>query len=484
MARRTIGVSPPARTLTDVIASPWFYLFFAVAVGIVVAQVVTGQIAPRWVKAIVGFFFLTALIRLPVYAVVCLFFVAYPFPTFIYLGNSNVFFILFMLGVWGIKVRMGKEPAPPRAYLDWAAWTYLFAQLVSFLNVDNAFDLKMGIAQTVFLGFAVGVYFLSSKVFRTESQLRAALHALAVTSLLVSITGLSEFFFPNLVLVPDWYIDAGPVGRRFAEGGRLGGIFGSQALLADFCSMMFILQLYLFIRAKSRGARLFYLFLMAAAVFQLVMTSNRGGFVIWMLGLLYLLWIVRSSLRARQVVIALPFIAAVGLVTELMNPRYLRMVTLIQRLETTKFEHGIVPDTRVMVWQKVLAEIPQHIWIGHGPFYNLLGAGGERERFWPHNAYLWYLWTTGVLGLVIFLWIMGKAIYKSFPGTKLKIREIPFAHGALVILHIQILQFAVSQLRDDHQRGNMNPFLLWGIIGLSISARRILIEMKTKPEGT
>jgi hypothetical protein len=484
MAHRSIGPSTPPRTVADVLSSPWFYLFFAAAVGFVLAQAVAGEIAPRWIKAIVGFFFLIALFRLPVYAVVCFFLVAFPFPTFVFLGNTNVIFVLFMLAIWGIKVRMGKEPIPPRSYLDWAAWMYIFAHLVSLMNVANSDDLRMGIAQTIFLGFAVGVYFVSSKVLRTESQLKTAFRALATTSFLVSITGVGEYFFPNLVMIPKWFIDTGPAGKRFAEGGRVGGVFGFHGLLADFCAMMFILQLFLYIRSKSRAARAFYLLLMGAAVFQIVVTANRGGFVIWAVGILYMLWICRSSLRMRQVVVSLPFLAAVGAAVEMTNSRYLRTVALLRRLEGTTFEYGLVPEDRVGAWKSVLAEIPQHIWIGHGPFYNLLGEGGGMVRFWPHSAYLWYLWTTGIFGLAVFLWIMGKAIYKSYPGTKLKIAEIPFAHGALVVGHIQLLQFALSQIRDEHQRGNVIPFFMWGIVGLSVSSRRILSEQKLKAEGT
>ncbi len=492
MAHRSIGPSTPSgpptpsrplvppRTVADVLSSPWFYLFFAAAVGFVIAQVVTGQIAPRWVKALVGFFFLLALFRLPVYAVLALFLVAWPFPTFIYLGNSNVFFVLFILGVWGIKVRMGKEPVPPRSYLDWAAWAYILAHIISLMNVSDSSNLRMGIDQTVFLGFAVGVYFLASKVVRTESHMKTVFHALVVTSFLVSITGVMEYFFPDVVLIPAWYLDAGPTGKRLAEGGRVGGVFGFHGFLADFCAMMFILQLFLFVRSRNRWARLSYVILMAAAVFQIIVTANRGGFIIWALGVLYLLWIARSSLRVRQVVIALPFLAAVGAITEATNSRYLRAMALMRRLEGTQFEYGIVPDDRVIAWKSVLSEVPQHIWIGHGPYYNLLTAGGTLARFWPHSAYLWYLWTTGILGFSVFVWIMVKAIYKSRPGSKLKLAEIPFAHGAMIVTHIQILQFALSQVRDEHQRGNVNPFFMWALIGLSVSAVRLVKERKLK----
>ena len=97
-------------------------------------------------------------------------------------------------------------------------------------------------------------------------------------------------------------------------------------------------------------------------------------------------------------------------------------------------------------------------------------------RAWPHSAYLMYLWTTGVVGLSIFMWILIKTIWRSFPGRKLKIGEIPFAHGALVASHVMVVQFALAQIRDEHQRGNVYVYIMWLIFGLAVASQRIWEE--------
>lgn len=462
------------------LASPWFLLLLAVAVGVFAAQLVLGTIPPRWVKATVGFVFLLALFRLPLYGVVALFLIAFPFPTFIFLGNSNVIFVLMLLIAWAIRVRLGLEPSPPRTYLDWACWLYIAVHIISLVNVDSGENLRNGLFQIQFLSAAVGLYFLVSKTIHNERQLRIAFQALAVTSLLVAVTGVMEYFVPKLELIPDWFIAPGPHGKRFGEGGRVGGVFRFHGLLADFCAMMFVLQAYMFIRSKNIAARGFYLLLMLSGLFLLFVTANRGGFIIWVAGLLTMLWIGRGGLTTRRVMVALPILLLVGVMLEAVVTRYGRVITLFWRLATTQLERG-VPENRVEVWSAVLREIPNHLWIGHGPFYDLQGGGTAMGRWWPHNAYLMYLWTTGVIGLAVFLWILFKVFWKSRPGSRLRLGEVPFARGALVVAHVQILQFMLAQIRDEHQRGNVYVYLMWIYFGLAVAAERIWKNERRKP---
>jgi hypothetical protein len=472
MANRAARTRAAPRTIPEWLVSPWFYVLAAVGVGVLVTQIVTGTLAPRWIKALMGGIFFLSLLRLPLYGVACLFLIAFPFPTFIFLGNTNVIFVLFMLVVWGIRVRLGKEERPPRTYLDIAAGVYVAAQVLSFANVDTQVDLMQGLYQVQFLAAAAAFYYFLSKVLHSERQLKAILYALTVTSTLVSISGVMEYFIPTFRLIPDWFIAAGPSARRLEEGGRVGGIFKFHGLLADFSAMVFILQLFLFLRTRRVLPRVFLALLMFSDVFLIFVTANRGGLVVWLIGLAYFVWLGRSGLTLRRIVFALPVLLAIGVGVDLVATHYGRNVSLFWRLMSTQLERG-VPDTRVAVWREVIAEIPEHLWIGHGPYYNLLGGRGALGRQWPHSAYLMYLWTTGILGLAVFLWILGKAMVRSFPGRRLHLARVPFAQGVLAVTHVQIVQFALAQIRDEHQRGNVYVFLMWTYFALAVASERI-----------
>jgi hypothetical protein len=182
------------------------------------------------------------------------------------------------------------------------------------------------------------------------------------------------------------------------------------------------------------------------------------------------------------VIIALPIIGIAGLTIALLSDQLGQYVTLWVRLVETQTIRG-APENRVEIWQATLEEIPNHLWLGHGPYYNLLGGIKQGGRAWPHSAYLMYLWTTGIVGLVIFLWILFSVIIRSYPGHKLRLGTIPFARGALVVLHIQVIQFALAQLRDEHQRGNVYVYIMWILFGLAVAAKRIWREEEPEPEG-
>ncbi|MBD3163042.1 MAG: hypothetical protein GF346_11515 [Candidatus Eisenbacteria bacterium] len=469
---RTRSIRGP-RAISQLLVHPLVYLLVAAMAGILLAALMTGNLSARYVKALIGGIFFLFLIRLPLFAVVGLFLVIFAFPTYIYLGNTNVIFVLFMLVAWGVRVRLEKEPIPPKTFLDYAAWCYLAVHVLSLVNVESSENAIKGIQQIQFLGAAVALYFLISKVVRTERHLRLILYALTASSVLVSITGVMEYIVPTFRLIPDWFIAAGPAGKRLAEGGRVGGVFGFHGLLADFCAILFILQLYLFIRLRNVVVRFALAVLMFAGGFQIFVTANRGGFVVWVIGLLYMAWIGRGALTLRRILVALPLILLIGFGLGLFVEEYNEAITLFLRISTTQFERG-VPDTRVVVWREVMAEIPNHLWIGHGPYYDLRGGTDKiGGRAWPHSAYLFYLWSTGVIGLAVFLWILVKVFFKSYPGGKLRLGRVSFAQGAMAVAHIQILQFALAQIRDEHQRGNVYPYLMWALFGIAVAARRI-----------
>ena len=79
-------------------------------------------------------------------------------------------------------------------------------------------------------------------------------------------------------------------------------------LLADFCSMNFPLHLFLIFRTRNTLARLAYYSLAILCLAVMFMTSNRGGFIGFSVGLFYLGILLRKDIGARMFVGA----AAVG----------------------------------------------------------------------------------------------------------------------------------------------------------------------------
>jgi hypothetical protein len=41
---------------------------------------------------------------------------------------------------------------------------------------------------------------------------------------------------------------------------------------------------------------------------------------------------------------------------------------------------------------------------------------------------------------------------------------------------VQVVQFAMAQLRDEHQRGNVYIYIMWILFGLAVASQRIWRE--------
>jgi O-antigen ligase len=149
---------------------------------------------------------------------------------------------------------------------------------------------------------------------------------------------------------------------------------------------------------------------------------------------------------------------------------------LFMRLAGTQIERG-VPDTRVDAWGDILRRIPEHLWIGHGPAYST--EGSQLSSFvWPHSAYLFYLYTTGILGLVAWLWILGKLAWITLPGWRVDFKNASLATATRAVVHVQLFIFAVAQSRSDHQRGNVYLYVMWILFALAVIATRLYREQR------
>lgn len=458
------------RPLAELIFSPWVLLPAAILIGAFIAFQFF-NLTPRYVKLLFGIAFFVAVIRLPFNRAMILFLVMWPAPTFIFLTDTNVLFLGVMLVVWGSRTIMGVEPRPVRVPVAWGLGLYLVAHLLSFVNINDAYVFDGAAENMVFLTAGIVFFILLLNALRTERDLELAMKAMTVTAAIVYTTALFEHYL-GIRLVPRWFIFAPALTSRFEIGGRAGGVFGFHGLLADYSAMAFYLHVLMGMRTRRRAVRLLYFGLALVALHMIGISANRGGAVIWGLGGIYFLWFHRRSIRWTRLILLIPVAAtgvgSLGLVSE----RVLDRIRVLGRLARTQFERGM-PETRVEVWDQVLRRIPDSIWVGHGPFIDMR-AGVTGSLKWPHNAYLFYLYSTGVAGLLSFLWILGKTIWLSVPRAPVDFARGPLCRAAQAIFHIQVIMFAVAQIRDEHQRGNVYVYLMWLLFALALVSTRLV----------
>ncbi len=464
------------RPLAELIFSPWVLLPVALLLGAFIAFQFF-NLTPRYVKLLFGIAFFIAVVRLPFSRAMILFLVMWPAPTFIFLTDTNVLFLGVMLVVWITQTIIGNEPRSVKVPVAWALGVYLVAHLVSFVNIRDEYILRGASESMVFMTAGVVFFILILNALRTERDLTLAMKAMTVTAAIVYTTAVFEHYL-GIRLIPRWFIFAPALVSHFEIGGRAGGVFGSHGLLADFSAISFYMHIFMGMRTRSRVARLLYFGLAIAALHMIGITANRGGAVIWGLGGMYFLWFYRRKVRWSRVAFLVPVVAVAVMSLGLVFEQILDRIRVLGRLAHTQFERGM-PETRVEVWDAVTRRIPESLWFGHGPFIDMRdGVTGALK--WPHSSYLFYLYSTGIVGLLSYLWILGKTLWMSHPRGPVDFARGPFCLAAQALFHIQVIMFAASQVRTDHQRGNVYIYFMWLLFALALVATRLVKQRKAQ----
>ncbi|MEZ4649171.1 MAG: O-antigen ligase family protein [Candidatus Eisenbacteria bacterium] len=461
------------RPVQESALSAWVLVPIVAIVGAFVAsQFFT--LNPRYIKLMAGALAVLAILRSSFPAAVTFFLLAFPVPTFVFVSDTNLLLIGLLLTVWVVNMTMGRLPRPLHSPVDWAIWIYIGIHVLSFINVDTPESLSRGVNSFLYLASGAVFFWLLYNGLRTQHHLYRAFVALCALSLFVNISAFVEHFF-HYELVPEWFLYRAGQTRNDI---RVGGIFGFHGLLADFNAIVFYLQIFMGMRAREKWLKVYYYGLAIFGLIVITWTVNRGGAIAWALGGGYFLFLMRRRIDWVKAIVAAPALIAVFFVNQWVSSFGAQRVMLFARIAGTQLERG-VPDNRVRAWTQIMERIPEHLWIGHGPFYKL-GGVGEAKIAYPHSAYLFYLYTTGILGLASWLWILVKLVLVTFPGFHVDFRRASFVKGAQALLHVQILMFAAAQVRDEHQRGNVYLYVMWILFGLGAVATRMVKEERAR----
>jgi O-antigen ligase len=210
----------------------------------------------------------------------------------------------------------------------------------------------------------------------------------------------------------------------------------------------------------------------ALAVYVVSLTGNRGALIALMIGMAYFLWMFRRELSWKRALIGLTVFLGLMVVGEKTLGRFQGNITLLTRLAGTYIERG-VPDTRRAAWGYVWQRISERPILGHGPYYPLSLIAPGQKAVWPHNAYLFYFFSIGLVGLPTFLFLLGRVLKRTWDRGGFRIGDAPLSRGLMVVCHVGVVQFIAAQLRTDHQRGDVYIFFMWILFALGVLSREV-----------
>jgi O-antigen ligase len=406
---------------------------------------------------------------------VYLFTILFPFPSSISIGSTNSILMTIIPLIWAIRSSSTNTKFFLRkTKLDFPIVLFLGMYVVSLFNLDASSDLA-GNLKVIWRTFAAVMYFYMIVMFvDSEKKIMLLMKVACVVSGFVMVTGIMELFFPGANVIPGWLSMKRQLGdgvlQSRIQGMRVGGVFQSQVMLADFGARMLVVMVYITLRTRNPFERMFWTFVSLLTIASLVATANRGAVMGLTIALIYGFWLFRHKLSPVRMLIIVSTMIVLFAGAEQVLVRYTYATSLTERLAGTYFK-GAVPDTRKNTWGPNWEKTMRRPFFGHGPKFDH-GTGLDATN-WPHNGYMFYWNTIGLFGLLAFLFVVYRAWKES------TIFRLPIAHGRSVadisrVLHLTLVIFLFQQIRTDHQRNDVYIYLVWLMFGLIVAAASTL----------
>lgn len=475
-----------------------FNLAVAAFVGLILGQVLYKP-NPRIVKAIAGFVVLYAAWKFPIPVSLSVFLIMFPFPFAITYGNSNTIFVFIITAMWLAQIVLRTERPVGRSPFDMQIFLLLSIYLLSFSNVTNSFALTKGIIYFSTIVATIFVYFLIVHSVRDERTLRRVVNTIMLMAILNYLVAIWELAFPGQPIIRGWILGASYYDPSVATGLRVGGAFQDFELFGEFCALMLPLSFFYLAQARNRRDRMIRMGLLFWNFVTLMATVTRGATISAIVGLLYLLYLQRKTLGPIRTMAILSVAFTLFMGISLFLSLYTVSGSVVDRLLNTKMIDGM-PDSRTF-WPDILRRCFDHVWIGHGPYYEFGEYGKEKltKFFWPHNGYLFYFHTVGLFGLTTFvallvtafrttrrwMWESARVISDSSSSRQVfrtiqitNLGSSDYCRGLMVALHVMVVIFAVDQMKIEYLRSETYQFWPWIIFGIiaataNVSASRL-----------
>jgi len=357
----------------------WSLLFtFAVLAGLIIAV-----LRPRWMLYILVFSLLEPSRHLSL-------------GNLVVGGTINIKFYEIMLMLFFFGAVLNRK----RSIIS-----CIFPSLVVFIlcvlfSLGNG--LLQGYGESAFNQFrsflSMGMLVAVPLLYRDPDELKPFYLFFFITSVLVGIAELSEMYHVN------------PLSAWFTSGDRLMYSSMMSATTGSFLAMP-----YLYGICTIRYAR-FRLPVIAGVIWCLLAAILTGVRSVW-LGLVASTAGLITLLELRRKLTLIAFLAIVGLVLYYIGSEYYIErydSSLLERLKISFNPEEGTTRWRIYIWSQMIEDIKYHPFLGWPMgsvprFY----VTGHHEFVAPHNEYLKIARYTGLIGLAIFLWLLGSIIVPS-----------------------------------------------------------------------
>lgn len=319
-----------------------------------------------------------------------LFLFAFALP---FLPNIALLLLAGLIGLsFGLsRLRQGQPDLKPLP-LEPAIILYLF---IAVATTVASVDLSGSLRDLSINFFAFILFFVLINQIKNKKELLLFLNFLLLGAFIVSLYGIYQYLVG--IPLPDRWVD---IAQNPAIRTRVYSFFGNPNVLAKYLVFLIPFCCALFFATKKVEAKLSYLMLAAVLGLSLAFTFSRSGWVGLFVGLL-----VFSLLKDKRILILI-LIALLAGATLLPDAFLQRVSTIGNPLDSSNVY-------RLTVWQESIGIIKDFpltgVGLGHQSFMRIyprymLDRG--KAPFHTHNSYLQVLVETGIIGLLVFLWLL------------------------------------------------------------------------------
>lgn len=381
-------------------------------------------------------------------------------------------FVWFAIALWIIKRVLGYRASSfwgmiPETGLNKALTALVVVNLLSVI-----FSVDYGLSLRGFFGKELkflAIYFMLVEVINSRNRLRIVLITFAASAVLI-VADVGVQYFKGIDFLRNYPLELfrGP----FISHNGLGGWL--------IVVMFLFLGLLVGGRIKSKGLKASLLILVVLLFICLLGTYSRGAWLGFVGGFLLLFYYCNciSSVTLNNRLLCL-FIAVCSLAIVLILPQSIKIKiksigrvsfkateTIGARIKSTfKTEEGSIP-IRLSLWKEALRIVGKYPLVGCGlntysivaRNYKSFGLGG----IYPHNSYLQKAAEIGLLGLLVFCWVL-------FSFFRIGLRYFRNKRDFLILGILSgILAFLVQSFFDTHLYSLQLVVLFWYMLGLTM----------------
>ncbi|MBD3423796.1 MAG: hypothetical protein GF417_05100, partial [Candidatus Latescibacteria bacterium] len=406
--------------------------------------------------------------------------IMYPFPFGMHYGNSNFVFMLIIVIIFLIRVSSGQEKFHLDRTLALPVGLLVLAYIFSFKNVPLGTNItRLAIINTANFLSAAALTFLMINFVDDVSKLKKAVRLLLISGTLIIAFNIMELLFPGRVIVPGW-LQTQYVRGLVLKGVRIGGPFRDFELNAEFLTLNSFIIFFMIIRTRRMLTRSFLSIILLIDLLLMFATVTRGALIALIVGVIYLMIISRKDLTVAKVIYFMVAFVVVIFVLEKFVAQYTFSGSVFERMVTVTFEKGFIPDSRTGPWEDAINRGMENPIFGIGPAWDF--GSGHTTGFWPHNLYLFYFNTLGIVGLLAFLFLLFRIVKATIPGIKSSLVKSPFPEAFMKILHVMIIIFMLDEIKIEYLRNKIYLFFVWILFALIIITRNIIDKDKSERE--